>query len=466
MRPISLLILLFLAASCSATHDTAILKSVSYQPKSVATEKETVPEPEEAGPYDMSDDIERFLAAETPEEEKKVLKALQLRQVSHEDVKARLREWPLGSNRFAGLQKNLETEYNGHKYSYALFTPASIAAEKNLPLIVILHGLGSSGQTIIEKWTRRLQGQAIILCPTYPMGAWWALPAEKMVLQLIQKTQAEYPVDRNRVFLSGLSNGAIGAYMIGMFNPDYFAGIIPIAGSVTQRLLHFLVNLSNTPLYIIHGRGDPIFPIAGVRRIHQILSDMGYPVVYREHQEAGTAHGGHFLPESEVAPLAAWLRVQKRRRNPRTVRMTREGNHLGPIQWARIAKGIHLASLQIPGPENEPLNVKDGKIATMVAMLQGDNRIHILSKNLLEYEVYLNTEMVDFDVPIHISAQEILDMGKKLAPGETHLSFHHKVEKDLAVLLRSFKARRDPDLLFDASIRISLEKKFVSIANP
>lgn len=465
MRALPLLILVFLAASCSTARNTEILKSVPHQPRTLAAAKQTVPEPK-ADSYNVNDDIERFLAAETPEEESRILMTLQLRQVSHEDVKARLREWPLGNNRFAGLQKNLETEYNGRKYSYALFTPASIATEKSLPLIVILHGLGSAGQTIIEKWARRLQGQWIILCPTYPMGAWWALPAEKMVLQLIQKTQAEYPVDRNRVFLSGLSNGAIGAYMIGMFNPDYFAGIIPIAGSVTQRMLHFLVNLNNTPVYIIHGQSDPIFPIAGVRRIHQILSDMKYPIVYREHRETGAAHGGHFLPESEVAPLAAWLRVQKRRRNPRTVRMTREGNHLGPIQWARIAKGVQLAALQIPGPENEPLNVKDGKIATMVAILQGNNHVHVLSKNLLEYEVYLNTEMVDFDAPIHISSQEILDMGKKLTPGEIHLSFHQKVEKDLAVLLRGFKARRDPDLLFDASVRITLERKFAGMANP
>ena len=102
----------------------------------------------------------------------------------------------------------------------------------------------------------------------------------------------------------------------------------------------------------------------------------------------------------------------------------------------------------------------------MVAILQGDNRVHILSKNLLEYEVYLNTEMVDFDAPIHISSQEILDMGEKLTPGEVHLSFHQKVKKDLAVLLRSFKARRDPDLLFDASVRISLERRFAGITDP
>ena len=54
---------------------------------------------------------------------------------------------------------------------------------------------------------------------------------------------------------------------------------------------------------MIQGEHDPVFPIELARRAHKILSDMKSPVVFREHKERGAAHGGHFLPESEVPAL-------------------------------------------------------------------------------------------------------------------------------------------------------------------
>ena len=143
--------------------------------------------------------------------------------------------------------------------------------------------MGGSGDNTVAKWAERLNKEFIVLCPSYPMGAWWARPAEDMVLALIDHIRSLYNVDDNRVFLAGLSNGAIGVYTIGMFYPDRFAGLIPIAGSITPRFMNFLVNLRNTPIYMIQGAHDPIFPIQLSRRTNQILSDIRYPVVYREH---------------------------------------------------------------------------------------------------------------------------------------------------------------------------------------
>ena len=49
-------------------------------------------------------------------------------------------------------------------------------------------------------------------------------------------------------------------------------------------------------------------------------------------------------------------------------------------------------------------------------------------------------------------------MEKQLVPGEKVLSFHRKVERDMETLLSGFKALRDPELLFDARIKVSVEK--------
>ena len=83
---------------------------------------------------------------------------------------------------------------------------------------------------------------------------------------------------------------------------------------------------------------------------------------------------------------------------------------------------------------------------------------NFICKNLLSFEIYLNSDMVDFNIPIRITTREIIEEGDRLVPGEVKVSFEHKVKPNLETLLHSYKARRDPELLFDAVVRVSLEK--------
>ena len=410
---------------------------------------------------DVKSEVDLFLSTQDPEVENRVLERLKSAQVSNETVKSLLRTRVKKSTGSVGIQKKLQYRHNGKDYPYALFLPESLRQDENIPLIVVLHGLGGSGANTIPAWVEHLHKEFTVLCPTYPMGAWWARPAEEMVLGLIDQVRKQYNIDSDRIFLAGLSNGAIGTYMIGMFYPDRFAGLIPIAGSITPRYMHFLVNLRNTPIYLIQGAHDPIFPIQLSRRIHKILSDMKYPVTYREHGERGKAHGGHFLPESEVPAMLEWIRKQKRRLNPDVVRMTREGNHLGAIHWARLVQGRNLALLELPGPESPNPVKRDGKIATLFAIRKGRNIFEVMGQHIIEYDLYFNTETVDFDKPVTVTTQKIQVQGNKLVPGEKKTSYKKKVEKDLAVLLYGYKNFRDPNRLYDARVSILLESTLV-----
>lgn len=441
MKKILLVLILFIVFACTITQKT-----------------ETI-----APSYDHIADIKLFLSATDENAEDQVLERLKSNDVDSSQVKMVLQTMLPASNRKPnGLQPNLKFKMNGKTYSYALYVPES--AKPNMPMIVLMHGMGGSGANTIQGWIKRLQDKFVIVCPTYPMGAWWSKNAEEFVLKLINETRQSYTIDPDRVFLSGLSNGAIGAYLIGMFYPDRFAGIVPIAGSITERYMHFLVNLNNTPTYIIQGEFDPIFPIKLARRTHKILSEMKSPVVYREHKERGAAHGGHFLPESEVPDLIEWLAEQKRDPSPKVVRITREENHMKRIFWTSVTRGVKLAALQIPGPEMEPLNIHDGKISTLFAIDKGNNRFEVMGKNILEFEMYLSSDRIDFEQPVVVTFQAIRDEGKQLIPGEKFVAFHKMIERDVGVLLRGFKEFRDPNLLFDSKITVSAQKA-VEFAN-
>lgn len=410
---------------------------------------------------DVKSELDLFLSTQNPDVESQVLNRLRSGKVKHETIKSILRERAKKNPTPSGFQGNLTIKYNGKDYPYALFLPESSGTDKKIPLVVVLHGLGGSGANTLPAWVERLDKKVAVLCPSYPMAAWWARPAEEMVLNLIDKIREKYNIDSDRVFLAGLSNGAIGAYMIGMFYPDRFAGLIPIAGSITPRYMHFLVNLRNTPIYMIQGAHDPIFPIQLSRRIHKILSDMKYPVRYREHGEKGSAHGGHFLPESEVPAMVEWIGKQKRRPNPEVVRMTREGNHLDAIHWVRLTEGRNLALLELPGPESPNPVKRDGKIATLFATRKGSNLFEVMGQHIIKYDLYFNSETVDFDKPVTITTQKIQVQGGTMVPGEKKTSYKKKVEKDLAVLLYGYKNFRDPNRLYDARVSILLESTLV-----
>jgi predicted esterase len=409
--------------------------------------------------YDPAPDIDRYLATEDPAEELEILKRLEASKVSHDTIKTHLRAIAIGHGGPTGTFSRVPVKHMGKELTYSLYVPDSADEGKSLPMIVILHGMGGRGDTTLQSWRKRLGDDFIILCPSYPMGAWWTLSAEELVLQLIRETKMRVPVDPNRIFLAGLSNGALGTYMIGTFYADYFAGVIPIAGAISEpHYLHFLINLTNTPVYSIQGQYDPIFPIQFSYRINRILNDMKYPLTYREHTEKGSAHGGHFMPESEVPPLLEWLKAQKREPYPTIIRMVREGNHLDRIQWARVIRGLDMAALQIPGPLPESMNVKDGKAATLIAVHKETNLFEVVGKNLLEMELYLDANRVDFEQPVMVTFQEMKELKGKVITGQKLVKYHGKVTRDTAVLLREFKLRRDPEQLYDAKIKVVLEE--------
>jgi predicted esterase len=409
--------------------------------------------------YDPGLDIERFLATEDPIEESDILKRLKESGISHDTIKTHLRASAVGRGGSTGLFLGVPVKHMGKELTYSLYVPESAREGQLLPMIVILHGMGGRGDETLQRWRQRLNDEFIILCPSYPVGAWWTLSAEELVLQLIHETKRRISVDPNRIFLAGLSNGALGTYMIGAFYPDYFAGIIPIAGAISEpHYLHFLINLTHTPVYSIQGQYDPIFSIQFSHRINKILNDMGYPLKYREHSEKGMAHGGHFLPESEVPPLLEWLKEQQREPYSTIIRMVREGNHLDRIQWARVTRGLDMAALQIPGPLPESMNIKDGKATTLIAVHKESNLFEVMGKNLLEMEIYLDADRVDFDQPVMVTFQEMKELEGKFITEQKLVKYHGKVIKDTAILLREFKLRRDPEQLYDAKIIIVLEE--------
>lgn len=155
------------------------------------------------------------------------------------------------------------------------------------PLIVFLHGSGEAGDgdADLAKVARGgfpcLGGPNnppppgefpfIVLAPQAPPLTNWS-PYE--VVALVDEISAKYPVDPDRIYLTGLSLGGYGVWDTAMAFPDRFAAIAPVAGAGDPA---DAARLGNLPVWIFHGEDDPTIPVFEARRMADALTAAKHP---------------------------------------------------------------------------------------------------------------------------------------------------------------------------------------------
>jgi predicted peptidase len=79
-----------------------------------------------------------------------------------------------------------------------------------------------------------------------------------VAVKTLLATLDEHPVDRSRIYLTGLSMGGYGSWDLAVRHPDWFAAIAPICGGGDVDLAH---RLALTPLWAYHGDADTAVPV-------------------------------------------------------------------------------------------------------------------------------------------------------------------------------------------------------------
>lgn len=152
---------------------------------------------------------------------------------------------------------------------------------KKIPLCVVMHTAGQSGETAAEhvfehpEWAYSAGDQPyyilIMDCKQHEATDWWwgndfiqkspelyrnePGPTEKRVLSSIEAIVRAYHIDRNRIYLSGISMGGSGSLGIGMCRGDVFAAM---SVTVPAGVDHVLLRMKNLP----HADPPPIMDIS------------------------------------------------------------------------------------------------------------------------------------------------------------------------------------------------------------
>ncbi|HET8760888.1 MAG TPA: prolyl oligopeptidase family serine peptidase, partial [Nitrospiria bacterium] len=253
--------------------------------------------------------VRAFLSANDTDAEQ-LIPALAARPIDHIEnalhqaiANPILREAPVGK------QPGRRFQVGNRTFHYALYVPDSYRAERAYPLVICLHGAGFGGETYIERWEPRLKDGFLLACPTIKDAAWWTRDAEALVMAVLAEVSRTYWVDPDRVFLTGMSNGGTGVFVIGLNHADRFAALVPMASALPRGLYPLLENGRQSRFYIIHGARDEVMPVKYSRDLVSYLQRNGFQIVYREHEKEHPLAGGHFFPQEELPDLVEWLSV-------------------------------------------------------------------------------------------------------------------------------------------------------------
>ncbi len=401
-----------------------------------------------AGPADesktLSATIFRYLDVTDSEEADRILTDIQTHpNASIERVTDIIRTGRVYGPQPTGMFPEQEIVVRGRAYPLSLSIPATYDPSKSVGLVVCLHGAGFTGDAYLERWQGRLGEGYLLACPTYPSGAWFTRRAEELVLATIRDLRTRFHVDPDRIFLTGMSNGGIGTWLIGMHHAPLFAGIAPMASGLDDVLMPFLANLRNTPTYMIHGVKDQVMPVELSRSISRELEVLGYSHVYREHEREHPMAGGHYFPKEELPDLVVWLNGRRRGPLPARLTVVREASHFQVFNWLRLESTDPIAAFSEDLVDKRDERITRREYAKLDAAIVESNRIEVNAERVRRYSIFLNDGLVDVSKPVTV-----------LTNGQ--VSFTGMVTPSLETLLRQARLRQDPRELFSVQLTIDI----------
>ena len=174
-------------------------------------------------------------------------------------------------------------ESHGKKRTYYLFVPGSATAAAPAPLVVLLHGSGRNGLSLVEKWKDLASAEGfIIVGPDAINTQGWHTPEDgpDFLRDLVEMLRAKYPVNPRRVYLFGHSAGAVFALDLAMLESEYFAATAVHAGAwrSAEEFSILAYPKRKIPMAIIVGDRDGFFPLDSVRATEAALKEKGFTV--------------------------------------------------------------------------------------------------------------------------------------------------------------------------------------------
>lgn len=211
-------------------------------------------------------------------------------------------------------------------FAYTVYIPPEYTPDRPWPAILFLHGSGERGgdgllqsEVGIGTAIRRNRAlcPAIVVMPQCRPGQLWVSAMAEMAVRCLDATAREYRVDPDRTYLTGLSMGGFGAWLLAERMPGRFAAVVPICGfygqpnaaTGSETLAKLGESLRATPIWCFHGTLDPAVPAARSREIVAAIRAAGGAPRYSEFPDGQHDVWSRAYADAE---LWRWMLAQRR----------------------------------------------------------------------------------------------------------------------------------------------------------
>lgn len=179
----------------------------------------------------------------------------------------------------AGLAAAGTLRHAGLERHYVVYRPAGWSSDVANPVVLVLHGGGGDGARMA-----RLTGFSALadrhgFLAVYPDGIdrHWndGRGVEKyraqrediddtgFLAELVERLAREYRIDRRRVYVTGVSNGAFMSHRLACEHADLFAAFAPVIGSMAENIVAGCRPGRSVPMLIMNGTEDALVPWEG-----------------------------------------------------------------------------------------------------------------------------------------------------------------------------------------------------------
>jgi len=207
----------------------------------------------------------------------------------------------------------------GTTMQYRLFKPVHYKPEEAYPMVLFLHGSGecgsdneaqllaNQGATIWAKKEEQARHPCFVLAPQ-AKDTWLDDANNKngisdidMALKVLYRVMESYNIDKNRLYATGVSDGATGVWNLNQKDPALFAAMVPVCGIGDPEQAY---KLTDKPIWAFHGEGDPVISVNYTRAMIQSLRNLGAEPLFTEYPR-----------ETYIYPMAhySWVRAYQTR---------------------------------------------------------------------------------------------------------------------------------------------------------
>ena len=217
---------------------------------------------------------------------------------------------------------------------YALYVPANLEPGRKYPLVISLHMEETDHLLNLRQLMAARAGVPFLAaCPSVRGGMSYRGLAETDIYDMLADLKRRFPVDEDRIYLTGISTGGGGALRLALTRPDLWAAVAPVCAEIPSELEPLAGNALDLPVELFHGEADPIVPAASSRRWQKRLLDLG---VHAEYVEYPAVRHNAWERAYRNGAVYDWFAKFRRNRFPERVRFTSSAYRYSAAYWVRL----------------------------------------------------------------------------------------------------------------------------------